>query len=163
MSPDILILWPEFWISLTPLAPTNLHSGLLLGFPSSTQCLSMGLCICCHQLLDEASLMATGLGTDLWVQQSFIRNHFIDFWGGVSHICFLSYVFGLPSLWFLTIQVVPGMGSLLFEWASSWICHWMATPTTFTPAPSGGRTNCRSRVLWLVWCPNPITGNQPMF
>ena len=50
-----------FVVSLTLLAPTILPSSLLHSSPRSVQCLAVDLCLCFHQLLDEASLMTIGL------------------------------------------------------------------------------------------------------
>jgi hypothetical protein len=30
--------------------------------------------------------------------------------------------------------------------------------TTFTPEHTAGRADCRSKILWLGWGPNPFTG-----
>lgn len=44
-------------------------------------------------------------------------------------------------------------GSPLMVWTSSWTSHWLAILTSSeSPLPQGhlvGRTNCRSKVLWL--------------
>jgi hypothetical protein len=52
-------------VSLTPLAPTFFPPSLPQDSPSSAECLAVGLCICFHLLLGEASLMSVGLGTNL--------------------------------------------------------------------------------------------------
>ena len=46
-------------------------------------------------------------------------------------------------------------------WVSSWTigCHSHNFYTTFIPAHLVGRTNCRSKVLWLGWCPNLSIGS----
>ena len=54
-------------VSLTPLAPTILPAWLLQDSPSSSYCLSVGLCICFHPLLDETSLMPNAPGTNLLI------------------------------------------------------------------------------------------------
>jgi hypothetical protein len=51
------------WVFWTLLALTMFPPLLLQGFPSSTYCLAVGLWICSHQQLEEATLMITGLGT----------------------------------------------------------------------------------------------------
>ena len=54
-------------MSLTALAPTIFLPPLLQDSTSSTECLTVGLCICFHQLLGEASLMMIMLGSCLQV------------------------------------------------------------------------------------------------
>ncbi|KAL6034961.1 hypothetical protein STEG23_012076 [Scotinomys teguina] len=48
-----------------PLVPTILPPSLQHDSLSSAKCLAVGLCICFHQLLDEGSLMTTGVVTIL--------------------------------------------------------------------------------------------------
>ena len=52
-------------VSSTPLAPTNLLPPLLQASLNSALCLGMSLSIYFHLLLEEASLRAIGLGTNL--------------------------------------------------------------------------------------------------
>ena len=54
----------SFLVSLTPLAPIPPHP-FQRDFPKLCLMLAMGLYICFYQLLCEASLMTTGLGTNL--------------------------------------------------------------------------------------------------
>lgn len=56
---------PVLVLSMTPLAPTVLPLISLWGSPGSVYCLAVGLWICSYSLLDNASLMTNGLGTDL--------------------------------------------------------------------------------------------------
>lgn len=52
---------------------------LLWNSPGSASSFAVGLCICFHPLLDEASLVTTELGTAIWVWWNMIKNHFIYF------------------------------------------------------------------------------------
>lgn len=63
-------------VSLTLLTPTILSLCLPGGSPTLS---NVDLCNCSNQLPDEASMIITGLGTNLWVLQNIIRNHVIDF------------------------------------------------------------------------------------
>lgn len=62
-------------ISLTPLVPTILPSSHTQNSVSSFYCLAVGVYICFHQLLNEASLKTIMLGCGLEVQQGIIRNY----------------------------------------------------------------------------------------
>lgn len=81
-------------------------SFLLWSSPGSASSFAVGLCICSHPLLDEASLMTTELSTDIWVWQSIIKNHFIYFF---FLNLVLSSVSELSCLWFLTRGECYGM------------------------------------------------------
>ena len=52
-------------VSFTPLTPTVFLLSLLWDSLSSASCLAVDLCMCSHQLLDEASLMLIMLGSCL--------------------------------------------------------------------------------------------------
>jgi hypothetical protein len=54
-------------VSLTSLAPSILHPSLPQDSLSSAYCLAVGLCICFHQFLGEASLMTVMIGSCLQV------------------------------------------------------------------------------------------------
>jgi hypothetical protein len=41
----------------------------------------------------------------------------------------------------------------------SLVGHSQKFCTTITSALCAGRTDCRSMVLWLSWCPRPTTGS----
>lgn len=59
-------------VPLTPVA-LQLSSSLLQGFPIAASCLTVGLCICCHQLLGEGSpVTTTELGSRLAVYIPYI-------------------------------------------------------------------------------------------
>lgn len=65
-----------------PLTPLTLIIPTLpipQGSPGSTQCGAVGIWICSHQLMEEASSMLISLGSDLWTPQNINRNHLIDF------------------------------------------------------------------------------------
>lgn len=75
-----------------------------------------------------------------------IRNRYIDF--------FASHVWFYPASWF---------SRQCQEWAPS---HGMGFKVehshnffTFTLAYLVGRANCKSKVMWLGWGPNPSTGS----
>ena len=56
----------DLLVFLTPLATTDLPlTPLLCVSPSCTSCLAVCHCICSHQLLDDISLLSTGLDVDL--------------------------------------------------------------------------------------------------
>lgn len=80
-------------VSLTSLVSRIVPLPLLWGSPGSIQNLTVSLCICCSQLLDDASVLSLGPGTDLWVQQNIIRNPFIHCQSCLG----LSWVCGMPA------------------------------------------------------------------
>lgn len=74
-----------------------------------------------------------------------------------------TFIFGstlsLLVIWTWAIQAVLGIGLYLMASASSYICHWLATPTNSElPLPqhmqAGQVVGCR---LCLSWCPNPTS------
>lgn len=94
------------------------------------------------------------------------------------HYEFFRWFFFMPVMFsfilghWSALPLVPGppssvrCGLSLVAWVSSWTSHWLATPTSSVPPlPQhlSGRTNCRSEVLWLGWCPSPSTGNLGWF
>jgi hypothetical protein len=90
-------------VFLTPLATTDLPlTPLLCVSPSCTSCLAVCHCICSHQLLDDISLLSTGLDVDLWLYQNIIRNHFIE-------------IFSCPDWFYLGSWGCPASGSWLFR------------------------------------------------
>lgn len=65
-------------VFFTPLSPAILPSPCITRFHRLLLLVASGLWICSHWLLDDASLMTSGLGTYLWVYHHIIRKHYID-------------------------------------------------------------------------------------
>ena len=82
---------------------------------------------------------------------------------GITLLSFLPVVFGsLPSLWAVQ-SLVPGLpdtvscGFPFVVLASTWpVIGWPFPPFLLD---LGDRTNCRSKVLYLGWYPNPPIGS----
>lgn len=65
-------------VYLTILAPTLISPPLLQDSPELYQMLGCGSASASHQLWDEASVMTTGLSTNLCVEQNIVRQHYIN-------------------------------------------------------------------------------------
>lgn len=100
----------------------------------------------------------TGQGTDLRVQQNIFRK--LTFLGQQC------LVLGYLAL-FLGYQSSVRCGSLFLQWALGQIRRWLDAPTilwTIALAYFSGKTDFRSKVLWLGWCPHsPFSSLQNTF
>ena len=101
----------------------------------------MGLYISLHQLLDEVSLMTTGVGTNLRVYSSIPL--------GIISLTFL----GASYVWFNPRSLISGPpgsfrgGFPPTMWISRWTSHWLLSSTISVPplsaAHPAGRINCK--------------------
>ena len=103
-------------------------------------------------LLEEVSLMMTGY---ILKYGNIIRDYFIDFF---SRLVVLGFTL---SLWAIQVLVLGppssvGYRFLLMEWAlgsnQTLIGYSHNFCATIALAYYAGRTDCRSKVLWLGWC-----------
>lgn len=105
----------------------------------SDECLALGLCTHSQQLSEAASLPKTGLGTNPCLRA--IQPPFLV----------IRAVLNLDSLFQCGPQIKPSVGH------SHKFCAIIA------PAHLAVRTDCWLKVIWLGWCPSPMTASLTQF
>lgn len=129
------------------LVPTILPSPLLWGPPELCWCLTVGLCMNCHQVLEEVSLMMTGLSSDLLIWQGIIRNHFLDFsfsatlgWRGNNHGACMGFA--------------PGP---LYTCCACALVHYLGWSYCWTPNKGNGADHYYFGGLWDLFSPTGLS------
>jgi hypothetical protein len=119
-------------MSLTPLAQSILSPILPQDFPGTTWCVAVGLCICFHKQLDEASQETVMLGSCLQAQQSIICSvrDWLSYMGCMSS--WVSHWLAIPSI-FIPAHLV---GRTNF---GSQICWWVVVSLPPLEVPPGYR------------------------
>lgn len=164
MSTGQLIQW-AIYLCPGPLGSYSPSFPSCSGFPKLCLMLGTVIYICSHLLMDDVSLICK-LGYSLRVQYNIITKVKIISLALFSRFCwFLYQVPGLFRLWFLIIQAVSGVGPIsrhgtqvesVVDWPQKFC-------SKFNPARLADRTNCKLKVLWLVWCLTPLLIYLPSY
>jgi hypothetical protein len=111
---------PGFYNPSSPFSTSSSHSSSL----SFAYILAVGLCICFHKLLDEASLMKIGLDSNIAEYRRISIGIISLTWifhclpvMFVSILCPWAIHLLAPGL--LCLQAVSGVGSLLWHWSQT--------------------------------------------
>lgn len=125
-----------------------------------------------HQLLEEASLMRTDLGTNLWVQRNIITNYLIYFLGFCSLVCFCQFCLALHqfsgpyAMQILTNQAVLGICFLFCLGTQVMSVIGQTQPQAlshYCPSASCSLDQLSSQVWCIGWCPNLTVGSVAWF